>query len=642
MKFRRAILIAFAMVLIGHGAIAANVGLTEDANSLTLANGIITARVLKQSGDLVSLKYKNLEMMGQGSGHPAGYWSHTPDRDSKVIDTVTIDPKTNNGERAECSIKVVSGGSVVGRGPGGGVIADVEIRYALGRNDSGLYTYCIMTHRPEYPVTSLGEARFAAKLNAKIFDYMTIDANRRKVMPKPEDWDRGTQLNMKEARRLNTGIYKGQVEHKYDYSAVQFDIPAFGWSSSEQRVGLWFVNPTIEYLSGGATKVELTAHLDNGNGADPTVLNYWRGSHYGGSSCVMTNGENWTKVIGPFLIYCNSGESHEAMWKDALAKAASESNAWPYDWVNGVDYPHKGQRGIVSGQLVLKDAFEPNVKMSNILVGLATPDYTLQGSRNFGPRMVDWQMDAKHYEFWTRADEQGRFTISKVRPGNYTLHAIADGVLGEFVVSNIAVSAAQTVSLGALEWHPVRHGRQIWEIGVPDRTAREFFHGDDYWHWGLYLDYPKEFPSDVNFIIGKSDWRKDWNFCQVPRNEDGTRGSGTTWSVTFGLPSAPHGKATLRLAFAGASARNVQVTVNEQSAGNTGPLPDTGTIRRDAIRGYWFEREVPFDATLLKDGKNVLKLTIPAGGVMNGVEYDYLRLELDENASAPKSEQAKS
>ena len=31
-------------------------------------------------------------------------------------------------------------------------------------------------------------------------------------------------------------------------------------------------------------------------------------------------------------------------------------------------------------------------------------------------------------------------------------------------------------------------------------------------------------------------------------------------------------------------------------------------------------------------GKNVLGLTVPAGPLMNGIIYDYLRLELDENA----------
>jgi rhamnogalacturonan endolyase len=37
----------------------------------------------------------------------------------------------------------------------------------------------------------------------------------------------------------------------------------------------------------------------------------------------------------------------------------------------------------------------------------------------------------------------------------------------------------------------------------------------------------------------------------------------------------------------------------------------------------------------MKQGTNVLTLTIPAGSVNNGVVYDYLRLELDETAQAP-------
>jgi rhamnogalacturonan endolyase len=173
------------------------------------------------------------------------------------------------------------------------------------------------------------------------------------------------QLNMKEVRRLTTGLYSGQVEHKYDYSAVQFEIPAYGWSSTEHHVGLWFVNPSIEYLSGGPTKVELTGHLDVNAGAAPTVLNYWRGSHYGGSSCRIAKGEAWTKVIGPFLIYCNSAPDHDQMWKDALARAAKEAAAWPYDWIAGVDYPGKNQRGSVTGTITVKDPQAPMLQVRN-------------------------------------------------------------------------------------------------------------------------------------------------------------------------------------------------------------------------------------------------------------------------------------
>jgi rhamnogalacturonan endolyase len=605
----------FAALLVLGSLVRADgaVTLVEDGSSYTLANAQVSAKISKRNADLVSLRYKDLELLGGGSGHPYGYWSHAPSG-QEIVRKVTIDPKSNGGERAEVSIKAISGGNRLGSGPGGSTIADIEIRYCLGQNDSGVYTYCIFSHPADYPSTSIGEARFGVKLNKNVFDWMTIDANRNKLMPKPEDWDQGTQLNMKEARRLNTGVYKGQVEHKYDYSAIQFDIPAFGWSSTTAHVGIWYVNPSIEYLSGGATKVELTGHLDNNTGAAPTLLNYWRGSHYGGSRCEVRQGENWNKVVGPFLIYANAGATPDAMWKDALGQAQKEAGAWPYDWVNGVDYPRKDERGSVSGQLVLKDAGNPDAKMSNVLVGLAAPD-------------VDWQLDAKHYEFWGRGDEQGRFAIKAIRPGQYTLHAIADGVLGEFSKIDVKVEAGKALDLGSLEWKPARFGKQVWEIGIPNRSAAEFRHGGHYWQWGLYNEYPKEFPDDVNFVIGQSDYRNDWNYCQCPRAD---RPNGTPWTITFKLPDVARGKATLRLALAASSARRINLIVNAKEAGDTGPLIDTATIRRDGIRGYWVEKDISFDASLLKAGQNTLTLTIPPGNAMGGVEYDYVRLEVGE------------
>jgi rhamnogalacturonan endolyase len=48
------------------------------------------------------------------------------------------------------------------------------------------------------------------------------------------------------------------------------------------------------------------------------------------------------------------------------------------------------------------------------------------------------------------------------------------------------------------------------------------------------------------------------------------------------------------------------------------------------------EHNLAFDASLMKSGTNLLELTIPAGGLTSGILYDYLRLELDENAPPPK------
>ena len=628
-------LVAIALIIAGvsHRSFArtASVTITDQGDAYTLVNQFVAAKISKESGGLLSLVYAKTELLAGDTRHADGYWSHAPSGKAAIA-KVTIDPSTNSGDRAEISVRQNSGGAKLGHGPGGSAAIDIEIRYAMGREDSGLYTYTILTHQAGYPTTSIGEARFCAKLNDAVFDWMTVDANRNMKMITAFDWDHGTVMNMKEARRMNSGLYKGQVEHKYDYSAIQFDTPAWGWSSTTDHLGLWFINPTIEYLSGGPTKVELSAHRDATFGTDPnapappTLLNYWRGSHYGGSSCVIPSGEQWSKVVGPFMIYCNQGGSPEMLWKDALSRADSEARAWPYEWVDGVDYPHGGQRTVITGQLVLSDPLAPHAKMSRALVGLAAPDYEVPGRKRESSK-IDWQLDAKHYQFWAKAAEDGRFVIPNVRAGNYTLHAIAEGVLGEYSRTDIHVEPAGPLDLGRLQWQPTRYGRQIWDVGIPDRSAAEFLHGDHYWQWGLYNDYPKDFPNDVSFFIGKSDFHKDWNYCQCPRAD---RPDGTAWSVLFDLPDAPQGKAILRLAFAATSAKKLHVAVNGISAGDAGPLIDTATIRRDGIRGYWYERDVTFDAALLHQGANVLKLTIPPGNPMNGIEYDYIRLELAE------------
>ena len=381
------------------------------------------------------------------------------------------------------------------------------------------------------------------------------------------------------------------------------------------------------------------------------------------------------------------------MWRDALAEADAQARAWPFDWVNDVDYPHKAERATVGGKIVLDDPQAPDLKMKNLLVGLTAPDYTPavvpRGRRGFHrggrffegggfgltgggedeaampdnnnfrgaganedysftnhfrgpPRIVDWQTDAKHYEFWVRAGGDGGFSIPNVRPGTYWLHAIADGVLGGLTVTNIVVAPGKNLALGNIDWQPVRHGRQLWDIGIPNRNGSEFFKGGDYFHWGWYLQYPKLFPNDVNYVIGRSDFRRDWFFEQVPHDENpndttGTgRGRATTWTVTFNLPDAPHGRATLRLAICGVGTRSLTAALNGSPLGRVGNLVYNATINRDGIGGTWAEHDLVFDASRMKRGKNVLALTVPAGGLTSGIIYDYLRLELDENAVAPK------
>ncbi len=451
----------------------------------------------------------------------------------------------------------------------------------------------------------------------------------------------------------------------------------------------------------------------------PIILDYWRGTHYGGNtSCAIAAGEDWSKVIGPIYVYVNSldrfntpspadldtlaatagnptvpaawKDNATALWQDALDQAKMEKAKWPYDWVNGVDYPHKNERGTVTGQLVLNDPYAPkgsSTKLPNLTVGLAHPDYTSSGTGVAGG-LIQWMRDAKYYEFWNDGSDDGKFTLTNVRPGNYTLHAWADGVLGEFAKANITVTAGKSLNLGKIVWQPVRYGTQLWDIGYPDRNADKFYKGDgdNYWLWGWNLRYALLYPNDLTYTVGQSDYHKDWFFEEVPHATDLSfvnpaakdpanqrfgwvrsytleeypqtrpsvngatpqpnapgpwgiygRGRATTWTIKFNLDKPTQGAAVFRLALAGADGGGgggstgvaLGVAVNGQSVGTIQTM-GTNAIRYNTTQGVWQERALTFDASILKPGENEMQLIVPAGDLQTGVVYDYLRLELNE------------
>jgi rhamnogalacturonan endolyase len=782
------------------------VTVTDNGNTFTLENGIVKAMINKRNGLMPSLVYRGIELMGNDGG---GIWEQTPQNAPQITRTITIDPASNGGQRGEVSIKGDTGGTVMltPNAPGGGTMCNLEIRYALARGDSGIYTYAIFSHPAAYAAMGIGESRFITFLH-KRFDWLSVDADRNLLACAPRDWGTGVVVHAKEQRIMSQGVYKNSVEHKYSYNAVQYKIPAYGWSSTKDHVGIWFINPTIEFLSGGASKQELVCHYHDNANPDPVILDYWRGTHYGGgASCTIDAGEEWSKVVGPIFVYCNSLKQFEdasqadldtlaatagdptvppawnanatALWRDALDQAKKETAAWPYDWVNGVDYPHKEDRATVTGQIVLVDPEAATTKLPGLTVGLAHPDYprrfTGRGGRGFGagapsanpggatpgaaatpsgtdaastapgapgaagsagasaapaaaaappagtdpsaatppagatanaqatppagaqaaatdpagPRgrgrggfgfgggnpNVDWAHDAKFYQFWNDGSEDGKFTITNVRPGKYTLHAFAEGVLGEFAQADITVEAGQKLDLGRLEWKPVRYGKQVWDIGYPNRTGDKFFKGDgaNYWLWGWCLRYPLLFPDDITYTIGKSDYHKDWFFEQVPHSESTAwlnpdakdppnqrfgwvkaesleeypqsnqtgpwriygRGRATTWTIKFKMDQPPRGQAALRVALAGADGfGGLAITVNGKDAGAIRPT-STNALRYNTNKSVWQEQTLTFDAALLKQGENELQLTVPAGELTSGVVYDYLRLELDENVAPP-------
>ena len=302
-----------------------------------------------------------------------------------MTQSLTIDPAKNGGQRAEVAVKGVNGKM------------DIEVRYTLERGVSGIYTYAQFSHEASYPAAGEGESRFILQLD-NTFDWISVDADRNMLMPLRRIVRSGVVIHAKEQRILLDGIYKNSVDHKYSYCAVMYKLPAYGWSSTKNHIGVYFINPTTEYIGGGAEKLDLVAHMM------ATLLDYWTSGHYaGGAGNNIPAGEKWKKVIGPIFVYYNAladprepskadldtlpatagnptvpaawHDNGIALWQDALARAKVERAAWPYKWVSGVDYLQKEQRGNVTGQLVLNDPQAASKKLPHLTVGLAHPDY---------------------------------------------------------------------------------------------------------------------------------------------------------------------------------------------------------------------------------------------------------------------------
>ncbi|RCV36705.1 hypothetical protein SETIT_8G003600v2 [Setaria italica] len=341
------------------------------------------------------------------------------------------------------------------------------------KGSSGFYCYAIFEHTSNWPAMNISEARLAFKLNTDKFNYMAISDDIQRYMPSAADRDepRGTALAYKEAVLLvnpEEPQFKGEVDDKYQYSLDNKDNVVHGWISSNHPnpMGFWVITPSNEFKSGGPMKRELTSHVG------PTSLTMFLGTHYIGDDIVLNigGGEYWKKVLGPVFIYLNSSPKHgdlRALWQDAKAQAQTEVSKWPYSFPKSPDFAKAGKRGSVTGRLMVRDRFMRKDDMPTRMayIGLAAPGQP--GS---------WATECKGYQFWTTATSCGSFTIGNVRAGVYNLYAWVPGVLGDYMYTcAVTVTPGCAIDLGDLVFLPPRSGPTLWEIGVPDGTAAEFF-----------------------------------------------------------------------------------------------------------------------------------------------------------------------
>ena len=587
----------------------APVALSLSDERILLANGLVSAGLAPRTGNLLSFRLGDRELLSEpayldwhdGKGRHLG----------RAALVVTADPAKSSDGRAE--VAFVQPWS---RDPKDAAL-DVELRYALLPGETALRMFAVFRHPADYPDSGFGQSRYVLRVRDELFDTISVDEARTRPLP-PSDTPVEI-LGPKESMRFADRPRQGRITDKYHYFTDAGGHFFHGWMGSSSRLGAWIVYGSTEDANGGPTRQHNTAHWPR------VLLKILSCGHYGAPGVNVKAGEAWEKIYGPWMLYANrapeaASDPLDALRADAARRAADEQAAFPPAWLEHPAFPPASARGVVTGRLVLSDPQAPAQTAAGAWIGLADP----------GP--ADWQRQSLGYQAWTRADSEGRFTLRAVRPGRYTLHAFAEGVLDEFHRAGIETTAGGSLALGDLAWTPVRHGRRLWQIGAPDRRAAEFRHGDDHRRWGLWLEYPKDFPGDVDFTIGASDPRRDWNFAQVTRPGPGGQGHvGTDWRIHFVVsdPAPAEGLAWLRFAFAGATNASLRVLLDGREIGEKSRLGSDNAVARAGIHGQYSTWDLSFPSRLLTPGKHTLTLSQRSGGSpFKNVMYDCIRLEV--------------
>ena len=653
------------------------VTLTDSGSTVTIANGIISLLCTKSGATINQINYTynngggtvTNQVLSGGNNGGQLYWELGGFGTGSYTYTLVSDPASNGGAYAEISLLSSSGTNGL-----------MEVHFSMLRGSTGFYVTAIWGHRSTDGPMGMGETRDNIYAGS-IFNWMSVDATRNRVMEVSGGSAIGVQGAPVEVSLWTNGMYAGQYEDKYKYSADLGVNHVWGWSSvgvAGKNVGLWNISASSEYCNGGPLKRELMEHIGT------TILNMHNGGHYGmGSDGNFANGEIWTKVYGPYFIYCNNvtntltstNLAAQALYNDALAQGAAEQAAWPYYWFTNANYALAGGRGTITGKFVINDSGNPNASAGGLWVGAIQQPSTTTGT-------YDFQQWMKPYQFWVKTDTNGNFTLPAVIAGaNYTLYAFGPGAPAIFMSQNqtggnppvlrdvpatpfsVTVTGGATNNLGTITWTPARVGPTVFEIGYPSRVGNKFRHGDDWWVgeigpspaypspiWSRWLEYPFDFPGGLNYVVGSSRWNTDWNFILPVVTDSAGNYNSSTATITFNLATAPTNgaQACLYLGLTSDYYSAIILTVNGNNLGSVSGVTGTPTTSiptsgyytgysdsdsniREGNNAAASDERITFPGSQLHAGANTITIGIrQIGGsyFADHAMYDYLRLEL--------------
>jgi rhamnogalacturonan endolyase len=662
--------VAFAANIAGGGTGAGPDVTVKDNvdDTVTMSNGIASIVIVKKTGRLNSIAYtydhdgasKTCETLsGKGQYYYGGF-----SLGNGIFEySLGTDPASNGGNYAD--VKLLSTTEHNGI---------MEIHFSMLRGSPGFYSTARMTHRKQDEKFEVGAWGVVTRV-PPAFNWLSADDKRNWFIGVPGKKGVKVPDSPHEITVNLDGTQAGTYADKFIYGQDHSDLRAWGWSSVGEgglNVGRWMTT-TMEFSNGGPLKRDVSVYpyseLNN------SILTGEVGM---GSDGYMDTGEVWTKTCGPWFIYLNhvpesikdTKQAAHMLFADAQEQAAAEEKAWPHSWFNHAGFVPASGRGTVTGRFVINDSGNKNASAAGLWVGLQQQPQTYKG-------FYDFQKWSKTYQWWVKTDAEGNFTIPHVIAGeNYLLWAFGPGAAGTFLSQKlsggsppfecnisaepftVALKGSETRQLGMVTWTPVRVGATVFELGTPNRKSDEFRHGEDYWApgtppklgyptpvWGGQMEFPLDFPDGMNYMVGKSQWTRDWNYV-LPAMADTTgQYQPCSGTITFNLAHAPAdgARASIYLALAGNDGDKVIVRVNDTNLGEAkdvtatpqalttaGFAPaysDTSSIHL-SDHGPFCDERIIFPATLLHEGKNTLTITMDSRKMVSFLMVDYLRLEL--------------
>ncbi|XP_047954367.1 probable rhamnogalacturonate lyase B [Salvia hispanica] len=613
---------------------------------VVLDNGILNVTLSTPEGMITRITYNGIEnlLKQEYNENNRGYWDlvwSSPDHPKEIFDKLdgtNLFVVHEDEEQVELSFVRTWDSSQTGVPP-----LNIDKRFIMLRGCPGFYSYAIFERLEGWPDLHLSQGRIVFKLQEKIFQYMAISDDRQRIMPTSEDRNRSQVLDYPEAVLLtnpSNAFLAGEVDDKYQYSSDNKDSLVHGWIATDLPTGFWIITPSNEFKTAGPMKQDLTSH------AGPIALSMFFSAHYAGLPLELEfrGGEPWKKVFGPVFVYLNSvqpGQDPLSLWPDAKQQMLVETQHWPYDFLASDDFPRAKQRGRVSGRLLVRDSFiyKRLMTASNAYIGLASPG-----------DLGSWQRENKGYQFWSQCDALGYFKINNIRAGNYSLYAWVPGIIGDYKYNvPINIETGSKIRLKNLVYDPPRDGPTVWEIGVPDRSAAEFYvpdpnpalmnqlynvHPDRFRQYGLWDRYTDLYPDgDLVYSVETSVYQTDWYFAHVNRNIGNKTYVPTTWRVLFNLTDVDtSANYTLRIALASANDAELQVRINaevgEAPCFTTGLIGKDNSIARHGIHGLYWLYSVSVRGSVLVCGQNAMLLTqLRGSSPWRGIMYDYIRLE---------------